>query len=406
MPRQKTGRMSSSDAVEQQLARYRKMRDVSMTAEPSGTTQKRGKSEPAEGLPFVIQKHAATRLHYDFRLGWHGVLKSWAVAKGPSYYTGDKRLAVEVEDHPMEYGGFEGTIPKGQYGGGTVMVWDQGTWEPQDDAEEGFRTGRLKFVLHGEKLKGKWTLVRMGGRAARESKPNWLLIKEHDEYERSPDDTPITESEPNSVVTGRDLEAIAEAEDHVWNSRESGRTQNRSRLTRRRGPVAEPEKVEEPPDREEVLKDAPREKLGKFVPPQLATQVTAPPAGDNWLHELKFDGYRILAVFHNGKLELVTRRGNDWTARFRPVADAVKELPLKNAVLDGEVVSLDERCQESLGQVTRIFRVETAAAEVGVERIPVGLAERREGLTCRLRVVPSGRQHEAAPRRFEGQDDA
>src|ERR1700756_6079956 len=139
----------------EQLAKYRSMRDFSTTAEPSGASKPA--TQTAEALPFVVQKHAATRLHYDFRLGWRGVLKSWAVAKGPSYATKDKRLAVQVEDHPMEYGGFEGTIPKGQYGGGTVMLWDYGTWEPVGDADGGFRTGRLKFILHGQKLKGHWT---------------------------------------------------------------------------------------------------------------------------------------------------------------------------------------------------------------------------------------------------------
>src|ERR1700712_304288 len=177
------GTVGAADAVDEQLARYRSMRHFEVTAEPSGGSAKAKQEWSEGGLPFVIQKHAATRLHYDFRLGWNGVLKSWAVAKGPSYVVADKRLAVQVEDHPMEYGGFEGTIPHGQYGGGTVMVWDQGTWEPVGDADEGFRTGRLKFILHGHKLKGHWTLIRMGGKAATESKPNWLLIKEHDEYE-------------------------------------------------------------------------------------------------------------------------------------------------------------------------------------------------------------------------------
>jgi bifunctional non-homologous end joining protein LigD len=149
------------------------MRDFKVTEEPSGGTKK----SAVEALPFVIQKHAATRLHYDFRLGWDGVLKSWAVAKGPSYNVHDKRLAVQVEDHPMEYGGFEGIIPKGQYGGGTVMVWDQGTWEPHTDVDEGLRKGTLKFALNGTKIHGNWTLVRMGGKAAQEGKPNWLLIK-------------------------------------------------------------------------------------------------------------------------------------------------------------------------------------------------------------------------------------
>ena len=173
---------TSSGLVDEQLDRYRSMRDFSKTAEPSGDAES---AATTEALPFVIQKHAATRLHYDFRLGLHGVLKSWAVTKGPSYVPGDKRLAVQVEDHPMEYGGFEGTIPKGQYGGGTVMLWDEGTWEPVGDPDQRLAKGNLKFILHGKKLHGKWVLVRMGGKAANEAKPNWLLIKEHDEYEQS-----------------------------------------------------------------------------------------------------------------------------------------------------------------------------------------------------------------------------
>src|ERR1700761_757222 len=217
MPARTKRAKSPADAVDAQLARYREMRDFSTTAEPKGATK--DTRAPAEGLPFVVQKHAATRLHYDFRLGWNGVLKSWAVAKGPSYVVADKRLAVQVEDHPMEYGGFEGTIPKGQYGGGTVMLWDTGTWEPVGDANEGFRTGRLKFILHGHKLQGHWTLIRMGGKAAQESKPNWLLIKEHDEYERPADAPAIVEEAPNSVITRRDLDGIASAADHVWDSR-------------------------------------------------------------------------------------------------------------------------------------------------------------------------------------------
>src|SRR5271170_2732145 len=244
--------------VDRQLARYREMRDFAVTEEPRGGGKSRSGNDP-DSLPFVIQKHAARQLHYDFRLGWHGVLKSWAVAKGPSYFPGDKRLAVEVEDHPMEYGGFEGTIPKGQYGGGTVMVWDQGTWEPQEDAEEGFKTGRLKFVLYGQKLKGKWTLVRMGGRAAREAKPNWLLIKEHDEYERIADEEPITESAPDSVVTGRDMEAIGTQEDHVWQSKETKR-QNRSRLAQRFQARKEGMKHAAAPDRSSALRGIPAAK--------------------------------------------------------------------------------------------------------------------------------------------------
>ena len=224
-------RAKASDAVEQQLARYREMRDFKVTSEPSGEagatkTGGRKSSSQRRRLPFVIQKHAASHLHYDFRLGWNGVLKSWAIAKGLSYFPGDKRLAIQVEDHPMEYGGFEGIIPKGQYGGGTVMLWDQGTWEPQPghtDIDEGFRRGSLKFTLHGTKMKGNWTLVRMGGKAAGERKPNWLLIKERDGFERTSNEPAVTEAQPNSVVTGRDLDQIARSEDHVWDSRQTSK---------------------------------------------------------------------------------------------------------------------------------------------------------------------------------------
>src|SRR5579884_197634 len=352
MPKRAKKQLSPAEAVDEQLARYRAMRDFSVTAEPSGGALKVYAGE----LPFVVQKHAATRLHYDFRLGWRGVLKSWAVAKGPSYYTGDKRLAVEVEDHPMEYGGFEGTIPKGQYGGGTVVVWDQGTWEPQpgEDVDEGFKKGRLKFILHGKKLKGKWTLVRMGGRAAHESKSNWLLIKEHDEYEASADDPPITETAPNSAVTDRSIEEIASQEDHVWQSKPSERKQNRSRLTRAR------RKTAETPDRESALHEFPKEKLPKFISPELATSVPEPPKGDDWLHELKLDGYRIqLRVEQqpSGKrsVKVLTRKGLDWTHRMPKVAQAAAQLPVKTALLDGEVVVLDEAGKTSFAELQAAF---------------------------------------------------
>ena len=339
----------AAEAVDEQLSRYHAMRDFSMTAEPSGASTK-AKSQPA-ALPFVVQKHAATRLHYDFRLGWHGVLKSWAVTKGPSYYTGDKRLAVQVEDHPIDYGGFEGAIPQGQYGGGTVMVWDQGTWEPHGDAEEGLRAGRLKFALHGEKLKGNWTLIRMGGHAARESKPNWLLIKEHDEFERSESDPPITDAAPNSVITGRSLEQIAAAEDHVWNSKPAARTQNRSRLTRK----LLQQRSEAAPDREAALKHAPREKFPGFLKPQLAIQSTEAPTGSDWLHELKLDGYRIQVQVQAGKAALFTRNGLDWTHRMPDLAATAAQLPVQAALLDGEVVVLDSSGGTSFADLQAAF---------------------------------------------------
>lgn len=351
MPSRKPKPASPSDAVDEQLARYRAMRDFAVTAEPSGS----GK-QAASQLPFVVQKHAATRLHYDFRLGWHGVLKSWAVTKGPSYYPGDKRLAVEVEDHPMEYGGFEGTIPKGQYGGGTVMVWDHGTWEPHGDVDEGLRTGRLKFGLNGEKLKGNWTLVRMGGHAARESKPNWLLIKEHDEFERSADDVPITEEAPNSVVTKRDLDAIANSEDHVWNSKPSAPARNRSRLAQKlaRHKQGRPETASSP-----ALEAAPTGTFPGFVKPQLATSVSTPPAGDGWIHELKLDGYRVQMHVREQrgkrKATLYTRNGLDWTARMPDLARAAERLPVKAALLDGEVVVLNESGGTSFADLQAAF---------------------------------------------------
>ena len=157
-------------------------------------------------------------MHYDFRLGWNGVLKSWAVTKGPSYYPGDKRLAVQVEDHPWEYRDFEGTIPKGQYGGGTVMVWDKGDWTPLGDVDQGLKDGHLKFELHGKKLKGKWVLVRMHGRAGGSDKANWLLIKEKDKFARESSDEAITEEAPDSAASGRTMEEIAAKNDRVWNS--------------------------------------------------------------------------------------------------------------------------------------------------------------------------------------------
>ena len=193
MPPRAKSRSEIAKAVDRQLERYRSMRDFQITSEPEGNRQGRAHSDAPGPQPFVVQKHAATRLHYDFRLGWHGVLKSWAVAKGPSYFPGDKRLAVEVEDHPMEYGGFEGTIPKGQYGGGTVMIWDYGEWKGLGNVERELEKGNLKFELNGTKLKGKWVLVRMKNVRDRSNKPNWLLIKENDEWAQPEDAPAITE---------------------------------------------------------------------------------------------------------------------------------------------------------------------------------------------------------------------
>jgi bifunctional non-homologous end joining protein LigD len=343
--------------TDKQLARYRSMRDFQVTSEPSGASA--GVAAKDGALPFVIQKHAATRLHYDFRLGWNGVLKSWAVTKGPSYYPGDKRLAVEVEDHPMEYGGFEGIIPKGQYGGGAVMIWDRGTWEPLADVDEGLKTGSLKFVLHGEKMKGKWTLVRMAAKyGERSDKPNWLLIKEHDALERGQDATPITEEAPDSVVSGRDIAAIATAKDRVWHSnRPDGGMTHAADGAANGGKPAMPPKME-PRDWTKRLRGAPKETLPKFVPPQLATLAKSPPTDERWVHEIKLDGYRVEMRIDNQKqkVELLTRSGLDWTHRMKFLADAVLRLPVKSALIDGEVVVLLEDGTSSFAELQAAFQ--------------------------------------------------
>lgn len=366
-------RSRAARTVARQLERYRSMRDFHITAEPRGG---RGSSRPGPELPFVVQKHAATRLHYDFRLGWHGVLKSWAVTKGPSYNPADRRLAVEVEDHPMEYGGFEGTIPKGQYGGGTVMVWDFGNWKPLGDVDRGLAEGHLKFELNGKKLHGRWALVRMHGPRERPDKPNWLLIKDRDEFARGPGDPCITDEATESAITHRSLEQIAANADSVWDSvkgfqsgagaaapkaaSSTARASDRS-PARKSGKAAESPKERPAAEKgskaqsstesrlaaSRLLESAPRESFPGFIDPQLAQQTAGAPQGSDWIHELKLDGYRIQIHIRTGKTgrrsaTLYTRKGLDWTARMPEIAQAAAQLPVQSAILDGEVVALDK----------------------------------------------------------------
>ncbi len=345
-------RKKPSDAVDEQLARYRSMRDFSITAEPSGKI----KTKKLAALPFCIQKHAASHLHYDFRLGWNGVLKSWACAKGPSYNVKDRRLAVQVEDHPIEYGGFEGIIPAGQYGGGTVMLWDQGTWEPQPeypDVDAGLRDGHLKFLMNGTKMHGKWALIRMAPRP-KETKPTWLLIKEHDTFERTPDAPAITEAEPNSVITNRSLEQIAANEDHVWNSKDTQAKGSQAwfRNDQPASKLAAAAKKTRPPERGQAprsssppakslkldLSALPKELQPTFLKPQLALEAATPPEGDQWIHELKLDGYRIQARKSGADVQLLTRSGLDWTQRVAALVPEIAKIPIKDVTLDGEVV--------------------------------------------------------------------
>jgi bifunctional non-homologous end joining protein LigD len=330
--RQKTAPLRQAT---RKLSEYRRKRDFSKTPEPAGAAAKK---PHADGPSFVIQKHAATRLHYDFRLELDGVLKSWAIPKGPSLDPREKRLAVHVEDHPLDYGGFEGVIPEGQYGGGTVLLWDHGTWQPlDDDPQAALRKGSLKFTLDGEKLHGKWALVRMGGKAAGDKHENWLLIKEKDEVARPGSGAAVVDENPLSVASGRAMETIAAHADRVWDSRAGERpAANKTTATRKPKPAkskpATAEPIAPPGGRKAKLPATPR--------PQLATLVDSAPHGEGWVHEIKFDGYRILARLARGKVTLISRNGLDWTERFPETAAALATLPADAAVIDGEVVAL------------------------------------------------------------------
>ncbi|AWL94321.1 bifunctional non-homologous end joining protein LigD [Bradyrhizobium ottawaense] len=337
----------------QKLSTYRQKRDFEKTPEPSGKTA----VTPSKQRRFVIQKHDASRLHYDLRLEFDGVFKSWAVTKGPSLDPHDKRLAVEVEDHPLDYGDFEGTIPEGQYGGGTVMLWDRGTWE-SEDPERGFKKGDLKFTLHGDKLQGSWVLVRMRNDRTGGKRTNWLLIKHRDEFVREGAKNDILD-EDKSVASGRAMEQIAEGKgrapkpfmlakgaktkaDAVWQSNRAEEAKGQTvkpapRTALKGGKISKSgaakkkattatsgKKVTEMPD---------------FVPPQLCTSVERPPGGEGWCHEIKFDGYRVQLRVEDGKATLKTRKGLDWTDKFASIANEAAALP--DVMIDGEIVALD-----------------------------------------------------------------
>ena len=312
------------------LEAYWRKRDFGTTSEP------RGKKARKTGNSFVIQKHDATRLHYDLRLEMDGVLKSWAVTKGPSLVPGEKRLAVHVEDHPLEYGGFEGTIPKGEYGGGTVIVWDRGTWEPVHDVHKSYAKGHLEFELVGAKLSGRWHLVRMKGKRS-EKRENWLLIKGDDEAARTADEPDILEERPESVKTGRVIDEVAD-EAPGWSSKTGKIGKKKGTRKRKEAKAAAPEQAAEPLD-PAALKGAKKAPLPDFVEPTLATLAATPPDGDRWIHEIKFDGYRLQARIEAGRVKLLTRSGLDWTRKFgKDVVAALKALPLGKALIDGELV--------------------------------------------------------------------
>ncbi|HEY0440723.1 MAG TPA: DNA ligase D [Xanthobacteraceae bacterium] len=411
------------------LERYHAKRRFDVTAEP------RGKVAREQGRTFVIQKHAASRLHYDLRLELDGVMKSWAITRGPSLVPGEKRLAVHVEDHPIEYNTFEGTIPQGQYGGGTVMIWDRGQWFPEGDPHKGYKKGQLDFRLEGEKLHGRWHLVRMRKRAGERQDP-WLLIKSADDAARTPEQPDILEELPLSAASGRDMDQIA-AGDAVWHSNRPPKASKAKSLadtaprivanskTAKAAPRKSAPKPEKKPraaakrTRAAAKKSGtesssgPGEKEGalraplpEFVEPCLALLTAKAPEGANWLHEVKFDGYRIQARLDKGGVQLRTRRGLDWTDKFSPIAEAIAGLPAKQALLDGEIVvevghgvSSFSALQEALkaGADTFVFYAFDLLYQDGYDLRGVPLIERKELLQTLLQRLP-----EDGPLRFSG----
>ncbi|HTV33873.1 MAG TPA: DNA ligase D [Methylocella sp.] len=309
------GRTKKMDA-EKPLKAYAAKRDFSKTPEPAAS------SAPAEGYGFVVQKHAARRLHYDLRLEMDGVLKSWAVTKGPSLIAGEKRLAVRTEDHPVEYLDFEGNIPKGEYGAGSMIIWDHGQWQPEGDPQKGLAKGHLAFTLHGARLKGLWHLVRMKPRQGEKTDP-WLLIKSEDEFARPAGNNEMTELETTSWLSGLTNEELAAAggirEDHAARAR-----------------VGKARKTSLPDVGK--LPGARRGLLPTFLEPSLAAPCEKPPSGPKWIHEIKYDGYRIQARIDGDAIRLLTRKTLDWTERFASIAEALRRLQLGSAWLDGELV--------------------------------------------------------------------
>ena len=298
------------------LEQYRAKRDFKKTSEPAGKVSRAKKGE-AGGI-FVIHKHAATRLHYDLRLEHGGVLWSWAVTRGPSLDPDEKRLAVHVEDHPIEYAPFEGTIPKGEYGAGAVIVWDEGTWTPEHDPDKGMKKGHIDFELHGEKLSGKWHLVRLKPRPG-EKRDNWLLIKSGDAAARPGED--ILADAPQSVKSGLTVEEVGEGKaakgktPKVWHSNRPAAGKSAAKAAKRLD----------------------------FIEPSLATLQSQAPAGKEWLHEIKFDGYRMQAQIAGTDVRLLTRTGLDWTEKFGgEIVAALGKLKCKDAIIDGEIVVLGD----------------------------------------------------------------
>ena len=306
------------------LARYWSKRDFAKTPEPRSARARAGKA-----LSFVIQKHAATRLHYDFRLELDGVLLSWAVPKGPSFDPKDKRMAVRTEDHPLSYADFEGTIPPGQYGAGQVIVWDRGTWRPIGDPEEGLAAGKLVFELEGDKLSGAWELIRIQKPGERQE--TWLLFKKRDDHARPRDEFDVVSAWPDSVL-GQAAPA----------GKPSAKGTPRAKASSTEAPAAKPSRAKARAKVGDAPGLPPAAPLPEKLSPQLATLATAVPATGEWLYEVKYDGYRVMARIENGEPRLITRGGHDWTAKLPGLATSLRGLGVQSGWLDGELVVLND----------------------------------------------------------------
>lgn len=330
---------ASAKSSEDALAIYNAKRDFTRTAEPAGKAGKAGSRH------FVVQKHDATRLHWDFRLEVDGVLKSWAVTRGPSHDPDDKRLAVRTEDHPLDYATFEGTIPAGEYGGGTVMLWDEGTWAPiAGKSAADLEDGHLHFTLDGQRMRGEWLLVRMKPRKG-EKRENWLLRKVAD-AEAGEGDT-LVETALTSVTTGRTMAQIAAGKPGQVAKAKPAKAGSASKA---KAPAKSP--VSKSPAKSKKAATLPA-----FRPVQLATLVDAVPQGREWIHEIKFDGYRALASANGGEVRIHTRSGLDWTERFAPIAEALAALDLPGALIDGEIVALDDDGNPSFARLQAAMKV-------------------------------------------------
>lgn len=365
------------------LARYRAKRDFHASPEPSG-----GTVAGAAGHRFVVQKHDARRLHYDLRLELDGVLLSWAVTRGPSLVPGDKRLAVRTEDHPLDYIAFEGVIPAGQYGGGTMIVWDTGTWRPEGDPGKDLARGRLTFTLEGERLRGRWHLVRTRG-AGGKAKENWLLLKSDDAQARPAGAPDILTEHATSVLTGRTNADLARGGEIRPDHAARGAAKARREASGRAATAARP-----------PARGARKAILPAFVEPCLASLAEVAPDGEDWIHEIKFDGYRVQARIEGDDVRLLTRKGLDWTDRFGSIAAGLRDLGLGAALIDGEIVVEDENGIASFSGLQAALKAGRSDGMVyhafdllhldGRDMRGAALADRKAALALAIDDLPAG----------------